>query len=286
MSENSKKPNRSLRAIGSGLSNYLQSNIISNSSLTQQAGVAGGGGNVGGPTVFSSPVETTDSVETYDMNIGESVQYNIPQVEETESKTDNNNEVSLEMNDINKSRCMTPLIKVINKMYKMFKIKWESGGHSFMPNFLINLKDVISNSALHKNIRLFILQLIINKPVSQIISQWSDQWFVTILSVGSEELLNNKHNNFHYLYEDICDLFLIEWSNNITKSSISMTSSERSCCQNFINKLLSISFDMTRSKLRLNISLISNLLMKWNNTNSPFHIDTSYLLTLLQTPEG
>ena len=89
--------------------------------------------------------------------------------------------IEFEYNDVNKQSCMSMMVRVIHRMYILFKDKWRE---DVIPNWLSICHEKMCDYSLisgHLNIRLFMLRLFLNQPVASIVSKWIPRLLPSIL---------------------------------------------------------------------------------------------------------
>jgi hypothetical protein len=212
--------------------------------------------------------------------------------------------IALEMNDINASQfCMGFTLRVIQRMYTLFNTKWLEGyRNNTLPKWLIICQELLAdfsplkltnntNTATQKlalqtlpkdqrrNIRLYILRLILNQPVSSIIAPVINQFLEPILDCCLYDLTNTSSGNlevYHYFLRDVVFNFCDTWLLSSSSSSSSLNDNDiNSDCQfkayQFLSYLIKVAYDNNSDILRENIKSIGTLIRLWlgnsNNTN-------------------
>lgn len=91
--------------------------------------------------------------------------------------------IYLELNDVNKQAVMPILVRVVQRMSVLFEDKWaESLSSGNMPGWLCQLKDRLQDYNYSVNVRLFIVRLFLNQPVSSIVKPWISMLLPPMLS--------------------------------------------------------------------------------------------------------
>jgi hypothetical protein len=95
--------------------------------------------------------------------------------------------ISFELNDVNKQPCMAALVRVLNRMNMLFNQAGGSSGGAgtgatwrddMLPGWVNTIRDRLadySETTGGRNIRLFMLRLLLNQPVAAIVARWSAQ---------------------------------------------------------------------------------------------------------------
>ncbi|CAG9330104.1 unnamed protein product [Blepharisma stoltei] len=157
-------------------------------------------------------------------------------------------EVDLELDEINSLPIMKPLLEVIEKMEMLFSETWGND----MPQWMQCLHGDLCNPNNSLSVKLFLIKIILNRPKT--FEKWGDQWFEPICNTMT--LPNNGGTGFHYFLRDVACLLLYEWEKLIPVGK------ERSATK-FVNYLIRVAADTSKSVLESNLDIIYNLIKKW-----------------------
>jgi hypothetical protein len=120
--------------------------------------------------------------------------------------------IYLELNDLNQQTSMSNVIRVIQRMHTLFSTKWNDSGELNMPRWLDECKEKMTDvrTTNHRNIRLFMLRLLINQPVADIVRLWIENLFPCILDTVLNDLCvtSSSKESITISYAMLCLLFV------------------------------------------------------------------------------
>jgi hypothetical protein len=152
--------------------------------------------------------------------------------------------IALEMNDINQQKCMGLLVRVIYRMFELFQGKWqELSTRNNVPFWITVCRDKLNDySALpssstrsygmnsfdeRKNIRLFMLRLLMNQPVAAICKPFiPTTLFKSILDCCLYDLCGVRNHSdsvshehsYNYVLRDVVFTLVDSWSDALEKA--------------------------------------------------------------------
>ena len=150
--------------------------------------------------------------------------------------------IAFEMNDINKQPCMSSLLRVIKRMNYLFGnneyknsesgngeigngeipiittgVKWNS---AVLPNWISEIKDRLldyNNGDKNRNIRLFMIRLLLNQPVASIVAPYILSILPAVLECCNKDLCSATVGvGYHYLLRDVVFTLCDSWQEEIS----------------------------------------------------------------------
>ena len=136
--------------------------------------------------------------------------------------------IQLEMNDFNRQPCMVAMVRTIQRMSALFDEEYAASEETTssagvagsskwnaekIPTWLEQIIKHLSDfEASSKNIRLFLLRLLMNQPVAQIVRRWARALLPTILACTVRDLLDEMiGEGIHYVLKGVvltlCDVW-------------------------------------------------------------------------------
>jgi hypothetical protein len=161
--------------------------------------------------------------------------------------------IALELNHINKQHCMGTLIRVIQRMHTLFQGRWADCSQQGLVPFWISVcRDKLCDysalpfrgsqrfPAVHsagdavshqrKNIRLFMMRLLMNQPVASIIAPFMPQGLLkAMIDCCLYDLCGNRYSdgrsekceeNYHYMIRDFVFCIVDSWPSSFHNSII------------------------------------------------------------------
>jgi len=118
-----------------------------------------------------------------------------------------------ELRDFNALPCMAAMIELVKRLRELMPGSDEDHSSEPIPEWVDLLAEKIENRDANTkpNVRLFVLQLFLNKPVSEVLAPWCSTLGDIVLK-ASLELFFYGHNGLHYFLLDVARLFLSDWA--------------------------------------------------------------------------
>lgn len=173
----------------------------------------------------------------------------------------------IELDSINEHKCMIPLLRVLLQIEADFSGGWSKKD---MPGWMKKLFNVVSNSSMELNIRLFLVKVVLNLP--HIFHPYGIEWIPKIMdTLIDESLMSRQTAEFHYLLRDCCHLLLESW-NDVPALQI------RSPANRFVNRLIELSPHNSKQIMQDNILLVHQLFQLWTDI---IQVETDILRKML-----
>lgn len=195
--------------------------------------------------------------------------------------------IEMECNSINKSqRCMGVLMRTIQRMDVLFgKTEWTE---DTVPNWLKICKEkMLDDSGIsgHANVRLFFLRLIINEPISSIVSRWASDLIGPTLKVCMDDVCGGEKGNPHSsrasrsLLKDMAFVLTHQWASVRLKDE----SIVRSAGCRFLSHMIREIYDSDSAILKDNVKKVGDLIRLWigNGSNLISDLDLYPIVELL-----
>ena len=235
--------------------------------------------------------------------------------------------IALEVNDINKQPCMSSLLRIIKRMDYLFGknnnnneitegdipifttgVKWNK---MILPNWITEIKNRLSDyddnendtsdnnnnenaEKRNRNIRLFMIRLLLNQPVAAIVSPYILSLLPSILECCNRDLCSvTIGSGYHYLLRDVVFTLCDSWKENILINFIQKDIEYKKNIFRQVSQLLSYLIKYTYSEdsivLVENIRSIGALVQLFtDSTDNSFHLFFSLapVLSLLSVVAG
>lgn len=259
---------------GGFVSQYIHSTMLSNSQIYQG-------------TIADSAVVDNASRDQSEYSMSQYNYDNIPNLTAAAAMTDNtynlgniaagnqaanlvtgwdDQVIYFELNDVNNIYIMSTLTRVIQRMYVLFKDKWNTNTHS-LPNWLSELYNKLNSSmqnVSYNKLKLFILRLFMNQPVAAIIAPWIPIMLPAILENTINLLLNPATNAasstekkgfiYHYFLRDIVFTFCDSWATVVVPFTC------YNYCSSVLNYMLAAIADLAASKDESNAEQVAEVI--------------------------
>eukprot|EP00106_Octopus_bimaculoides_P010915 XP_014778357.1 PREDICTED: DNA-dependent protein kinase catalytic subunit-like [Octopus bimaculoides] len=159
---------------------------------------------------------------------------------------------ALEMDEINQSECMLPVVAVLKHMYQQNITPKENAE---MPPWMYYLHKKFTASSTHLNIKLFIAKLIVN--TAEIFEKYASFWVLPL----SEFIIcgNFEEKGINYFVLDIIVMILSWGENSIPRD----TSKERYVASSLVQFIIRNIYNANRTIFRNNLKLLEALVGLW-----------------------
>ena len=122
--------------------------------------------------------------------------------------------IYLELNHMNTVPIMSTMVRTLTRMHKLFAEKWKS--LSNLPFWLLEMRTRLMDRSCCQRVRLFILRLLMNQPIAEIVKSWIPELLPPILDCALEDLCsgivnNDEKKNINYFLRDLIFLFCDTW---------------------------------------------------------------------------
>ena len=136
--------------------------------------------------------------------------------------------IALELNDLNTQTCMGSMVRVIQRMNSLFSHadapnstgssttsnkmgKWR---YDIMPNWIMEIRDRLSTyTPGSRNVRLFMLWLLLNQPVANIVIPWVLDLIPCVLECCLRDLCGGETGTgYHYFLRDVVFTLCDSWA--------------------------------------------------------------------------
>ena len=143
--------------------------------------------------------------------------------------------IALELNDLNTQTCMGSIVRVIQRMNTLFghiDTSSSSGSSSssavssktgkwrndIMPNWIMEIRDRLSTyTSGSRNVRLFMLRLLLNQPVTNIVIPWVLDLIPCVLECSLRDLCGGEvSTGYHYFLRDVVFTLCDSWARAIS----------------------------------------------------------------------
>jgi NUC194 domain len=254
---------------GSYISQYLFGTILESSSIMTQSPHPFGSQSLGGKKNQNQsqnlgPGSTQKDYEELGLfsapKFSQSQSQFQSQYDNNNNNGDNNNNendvvrglddqvIALELNDLNLQQCMGSMVRVIQRMSTLFSStdtpnnnnnnsssssvsnkngKWRN---DIMPNWIMEIRDRLSTYT-HgsRNVRLFMLRLLLNQPVTHIVTPWILDLIPCVLECCLRDLcVGDVGTGYHYFLRDVVFTLCDSWALSISPSPSPSSSSSSS----------------------------------------------------------
>lgn len=167
--------------------------------------------------------------------------------------------IAIEMNDLNQQMTMKSMVRAILRM----SILQGDGNKTAMPEWVNQLNQRLANFNNKKNVRLFVLRLLLNQPVADIVAPWAKDLLPSIIKCSLEDLCNSDAGDgFHYFLKDVVFAFTHVWK-EARPTNEACTNAGR-----FITYLIKVAFDVESEVFKENRLAICNLVSIWLSHDS------------------
>lgn len=191
--------------------------------------------------------------------------------------------IYLEMNHFNQASIMPVLVRVVQRMFVVFKDKWEKN-LAVLPNWLNEVKTKLSDfTSTAATTRLFFLRLILNQPIASLIEPWIQELMPAILECASMDLCPSSHASAKYCYllRDLVFTLCDTWKRALPNAFSVFSASK------ILSFLLANVKDDDIDKLKENTLSVCALIKLWIGAQSPgqneYSLKVDQLVTLLTT---
>ena len=238
--------------------------------------------------------------------------------------------IALELNDLNLQQSMGSMVRVIQRMSTLFSStdtpnnnntssntnssssnkngKWRN---DIMPNWIMEIRDRLSSyTPGSRNVRLFMLRLLLNQPVTHIVTPWILDLIPCVLECCLRDLcVGDVGTGYHYFLRDVVFTLCDSWALSISPSSSSSSSSSSSASSSsfsypkdqqgldrniilqisqLISYLIKHSYCDTAEIVKENIKSIGALyrLFKGSNGSTGFTVSLAPVMVLLTVEAG
>ena len=143
--------------------------------------------------------------------------------------------IALELNDLNTQTCMGSIVRVIQRMNTLFGHIDTSNSNSsssssavssktgkwrndIMPNWIMEIRDRLSTyTPGSRNVRLFMLRLLLNQPVTNIVIPWVLDLIPCVLECSLRDLCGGEvSTGYHYFLRDVVFTLCDSWATAIS----------------------------------------------------------------------
>ncbi|KAG2383045.1 hypothetical protein C9374_005012 [Naegleria lovaniensis] len=242
---------------------YLSSQYLSDSSLSSSLPIASN---------FFIPGSKYAEEAILNNSSEEEASSNKPQDVGSTSSTsnDSNTNSTLEMDEINANPCMSAVLRTIDHMVSIFKYPGVSSDASSvtstttqtMPSWMGEMHKKLNNDSTHRNIKLFICKVIINRP--NVFEPFAKHFFEPIVKLILREEEEQKQSEdvstrgINYFIRDLL-ILLLRWK-DVSPHKSALT-------KDLASKLLAFMFKNCAHQkkviLRSNLELIKLMVEKW-----------------------
>jgi NUC194 domain len=221
--------------VGSFMSQYLTGSFVELSSLMTHSQLTPFGSKQLGGKRASASQSQSQVADYEDLGLGSSQsgvggsQYELPSARAIQQREEeasgvvcglDDNVIALEMNDVNTQPCMGALLRAIQRMSFLFSSdgddakkggKWRA---DIMPNWVAEIRDRLSDySTGSRNVRLFMLRLLLNQPVASIVAVWAVELLPSVVECCIEDLCDPAvGEGYHYFLRDVVFTICDSWS--------------------------------------------------------------------------
>ena len=224
--------------------------------------------------------------------------------------------IALELNDLNTQTCMGSIVRVIQRMNTLFGHidTSNSGGSSsssssaassktgkwrndIMPNWIMEIRDRLSTyTPGSRNVRLFMLRLLLNQPVTNIVIPWVLDLIPCVLECSLRDLCGGEVNTgYHYFLRDVVFTLCDSWARAISPPDSTQAPKGQGLDKDIIvqiSKLISYlikhSYCETADVVKENIKSIGALyrLFKGSKGSTGFTVSLGPVMVLLTVEAG
>jgi len=113
-------------------------------------------------------------------------------------------DLTLELDSVNKHECMKNIKRCLLKMTELFSADWTKAGPESPPQFMQELLTEVEREGCHLNIKIFILKLLVNN--STLFKPFAQMWFEPICKFITQKSTGGK--GFHYFIRDLTTLLI------------------------------------------------------------------------------
>ena len=266
---------------------FVESQVLSGSSLSQGLPDAAGASVTGGDSDSARVMEASQSQAANASQSMEIEKYGLPDKETDETKEAGEGDLpaagdempvpedgtaTLELVDLNREPCMPYMVRAIVRLDEMDQLlndaderKW---GPATMPTWLECVVRDLMGDARGRNARLLGLRLLLHEKVAVIAKPWAQILLAPVLRVVVAELCDVA-SGFHVIHRDLCTLLGPPSTNNRDEFSgawseaTPSTSDETALAVRFLNHLIAVCWYPNMPVIRSNLQHIRDLLTRW-----------------------
>jgi DNA-binding transcriptional regulator YhcF (GntR family) len=208
-------------------------------------------------------VETSDAVDRVRFDIVCGDEHEL--VEGFDDQT-----IAIEMNDLNSQHIMPALLRIIQRMHTLFGDQWNSDP-SILPKWLTVCKDLLvdgihgsigADKESKRNIRLFVLRLLLNQPVTAIAARYMQVLLPNIVECSLSDLISDKApTSMNYFLRDVIFALCNSWSD--CKPDIY----SKALCWKFAAAIINTIYDDDSTIFKENLCAVNSLLRKWTDSD-------------------
>lgn len=316
-------------SVGSYVSQYLSGTMIERSSLMTQTQLApfgsksktrNLGANSSRPSQSQAQSLSQSQMEFEDLGLGSTNVHPLKgsgysqyasDYEPLNSENENDGDVvcglddrviALEMNDLNTQSCMTSMLRIVQRMNYLFgtsdnmnsnSVKSGKWREEILPNWLMEVKDRLSDyTGVSRNVRLFLLRLLLNQPVSLIVAPYANHLLPAVIECCNTDLCDPEiGDGYHYFLRDVVFTLCDSWGqvlSNTEEDPFGGIGDQYTQVSRLISHLIKHSYNDESDVLKENVQSIGALVRLFKDPpgGKGLHLSLAAVAELLTVDAG